>query len=827
MAEGVELTINGRTVSAAPDELLIAAAERHGIYIPRFCYHPRMSSVGMCRMCLVDVDTGRGPALQAACMIAVSDGMVVDTESETAARAQEGVLELLLVNHPLDCPVCDKGGECPLQDQAMAYGPGESRFVEEKRHFAKPVPISDLVLLDRERCVLCDRCTRFASEVAGDPLISFIERGYQTQVMTFPDDPFVSYFSGNTVQICPVGALTSVAYRFKARPWDLDQVESTCTSCAVGCRVAVQSSRDQLVRYVGVDIDPVNHGWLCDKGRYDFEWVGSDERLVVPLVRDPSDDTELVASSWNLALDGAADAVAVAVAGGGPDAVAVLGGARLSNEAAYLWSKLARSVIGTDNVDCQLDDGLPADAVLGLPRATIDDACSATTILLLGPDPKEELPVLYLRLRDAVVHGTSSLVELTAVATGLTPYASHSLRHEPGNLVGAVQDLLAAGGPVADQLASGDLVVVAGRSSLAGSADDVLEALGVLADRFPDATFLPALRRANVFGALDMGLAPGMLPGRVSLAEGRHWFEQQWGNVPPEKGLDARGILEAAAAGRIGLLILLGADPLTDFRDADLAERALAGAGTVVAVDTFANPSVLRADIVLAAAGYAEQGGTTTNLEGRVSRLARTVTPRGSSTEDWIIAADLALRLGYDLGVDSLDSIWKEIEQVAPAHRGCSLDLLESPAGQDGVLVPLPQPDGGPEAQGSGAAPALVRWQAPEPSQVPPPRAYRHRLVVDRKLYDAGTTVSMCPSLAGLAPGPVLRLNPTEVQRLGLTDGQRVQVSAPRASISVACRPDPGVPAGVAALAFNQPGLATGDLLDSSQRFTEIEVETR
>jgi len=821
VAEGVELTIDGRSVTAEAGELVIAAAERHGIYIPRFCYHPRMSSVGMCRMCLVDVDTGRGPTLQPACIITVSDGMVVETASETAARAQEGVLELLLVNHPLDCPVCDKGGECPLQDQAMAFGPGESRFVEEKRHFAKPIPISDLVLLDRERCVLCDRCTRFASEVAGDPLISFMERGYQTQIMTFPDDPFVSYFSGNTVQICPVGALTSVPYRFKARPWDLDQVESTCTSCSVGCRVAVQSSRDELVRYLGVDIDPVNHGWLCDKGRYDFEWVASEARLVVPLVRDPSDDTELVASSWNLALDAAADAVADAVAAGGPDSVALLGGARLSNEAAYLWSKLARSVIGTDNVDCQLDDGLPADAVLGLPRATIDDTCSAATILLLGPDPKEELPVLYLRLRDAVVHGGSRLVELTPIATGLTPYATHSLRHDPGNLVGALQDLLEAGGPVAEQLAAGDLVVVAGRSSLAGSADDLLEALGVLRDRFPDATYLPALRRANVFGALDMGLAPGMLPGRVRLAEGQEWFSQQWGSVPAEQGLDARGILEAAAAGRIGLLILLGSDPLADFRDADLAERALAGAGTVVAVDTFANPSVLRADIVLAAAGYAEQGGSTTNLEGRVSRLARKVTPRGSSTEDWIIVADLALRLGHDLGVDSLGSIWREVEQVAPAYRGCSLDLLESPAGLDGLVVPLG------DRPGSEDGPALVQWQAPPPSGVPPPHAYRHRLVVDRKLYDAGTTVSMCPSLAGLAPGPILRLNPTEVQRLGLSDGERVQVTSARASISVGCRADRGVPAGVAALAFNQPGLATGDLLDAGQRFTEVEVETR
>ena len=227
----------------------------------------------MCRMCIVEIDTGRGPALQPACMIPVAPDMRVDTESEVTKKAQDGVLEFLLVNHPLDCPVCDKGGECPLQDQTMSYGPGESRFVEEKRHFEKPIMISDVVALDRERCILCDRCTRFAKDVAGDTLIHFQDRGNQTQVNTFPDHPFASYFSGNTVQICPVGALTAKPYRFKARPWDLDQVESTCTACSVGCRTLVQSSRNEILRYQGIDIDPVNWGWLCDKGRFGFEAI--------------------------------------------------------------------------------------------------------------------------------------------------------------------------------------------------------------------------------------------------------------------------------------------------------------------------------------------------------------------------------------------------------------------------------------------------------------------------------------------------------------------------------------------------------------------------
>ena len=393
----------------------------------------------MCRMCLVDIDTGRGPALGVSCMVTVTEGMKVETESERVKKAQEGVLEFLLINHPLDCPVCDKGGECPLQDQTMEWGPGESRMVEEKRHYEKPIPISDLVFLDRERCILCDRCTRFAKEVAGDPLIHFTHRGNETQILTFPDQPFASYFSGNTVQICPVGALTAKPYRFKARPWDLDQTESTCTTCSVGCRITVQASRNELLRYQGVDSDPVNWGWLCDKGRFAFEAVNSDERLRKPLVRQGRD---LVPTEWSRALEVASTAMQQALAKGGPGTIAVLGGARGTNEDAYAWAKLAKGVLGTDHVDAQLGDGLDPAVVLALPRATIDEACAASTVVLLGPDLKEELPVLYLRLRDAAEKRRTRLVELASHDTGLTPYAWKSLRHRPGEQAALARSLV-------------------------------------------------------------------------------------------------------------------------------------------------------------------------------------------------------------------------------------------------------------------------------------------------------------------------------------------------------------------------------------------------
>ncbi|MHB8437406.1 MAG: NADH-quinone oxidoreductase subunit G, partial [Acidimicrobiales bacterium] len=279
------IVLNGREVKAAPGELIIEAAERAGVFIPRFCYHPRMKAVGMCRMCLVEVSSPRGPSLQPACFVSVADGQQVDTQSPAVRKAQEGVLEFLLVNHPLDCPVCDKGGECPLQDQAMSHGPGESRFIEEKRHWAKPISIGPLTLLDRERCIQCARCTRFAEEIAGEPMIDFLGRGDETEVAVFPGRPFTSYFSGNTVQICPVGALTSTSYRFSSRPWDLEQVESTCMLCAVGCRVAVQSSAGRVVRFLGIDSSPVNQSWLCDRGRYGFEAIHSSDRLTHPMTR--------------------------------------------------------------------------------------------------------------------------------------------------------------------------------------------------------------------------------------------------------------------------------------------------------------------------------------------------------------------------------------------------------------------------------------------------------------------------------------------------------------------------------------------------------------
>jgi NADH-quinone oxidoreductase subunit G len=880
--DDVTLTVNGREITAPKGQLVIAAAEQHGVFIPRFCYHPRMNSVGMCRMCIVDIDTGRGPALLPACMIEVAPDMKVDTESATTKKAQDGVLEFLLINHPLDCPVCDKGGECPLQDNAYAYGPGESRFVEEKRHFEKPIPVSEVVFLDRERCILCDRCTRFADEVAGDPLIHFQNRGNETEVNTFPDHPFASYFSGNTVQICPVGALTAKPFRFKARPWDLEKVESTCTSCSVGCRITIEASRNHVLRYQGVDIDPVNWGWLCDKGRFDFEAIESDERLAQPLVRK---NGLLVAATWADAIGEAADAIGKAEA----TAVAVLGGARLTNEAAYAWAKLAKGVIGTDNVDAQLDDGLPALAVVGLPQATIDDACApGTTVVIVDANIKEELPVLFLRLRDAVMNRGVKIVELTPIATGLSSLAAATLLHRPGEAHLAMRALVGDGDAAA--VLDGDLdaakaligdtvVAIIGRSSIGESASASVEAAAVLLDARADATFLPAVRRANARGAIDMGLAPGLLPGRVALDDGRQWFHEHWSTLPAETGLDATGILTAAAEGRIDVLVLLGADPLTDFRDHDLAQRAIAGARTIVSIDTFMNPSTEQADVVLAAAGFAETAGTTTNLEGRVSVLEGKVTPPGTARADWMLAAELAYRLGSDLGLESVEGIWNEIERLAPSHAGITRELLLSPAGDDGVLAPLrpevakaaegtpvditgiegtepdnaalaeaaeaaddsasdgdgvAQPEPVPEAVAAveradveaDARPDAVRFSRAAPYESPAVDAYSLRLIAHRKLYDLGTLVQHARSISELAPGSTLLVHPYDLDRLGVRDGGQVKVTSPRTTLTADAHASTLIPKGSAALTVNQPGPNPADLIDAAQDVTDVRIET-
>jgi len=859
----VTITVNGRSIEAQPGELLIEVAERGGNYIPRFCYHPRMEPVGYCRMCLVEVDSPRGATLQPACFLKVNDGMNVITDSEKVKKAQDGVLEFLLANHPLDCPVCDKGGECPLQDQTLAHGSGETRFIEEKRHFVKPIEIGELVLLDRERCIQCARCTRFADEVAGDPQIAFAGRGDLIEVATSPTQPFDSVFSGNTVQICPVGALTAKPYRFTARPWDLEQIESTCTTCAVGCRVAVQSSGNRLTRVLGVDSEPVNHGWLCDKGRYTIESIDANEdatdllkaatRVTQPLIRR---NGVLTPVSWGEALTEAASLLRNAAATNG--GVGAIGGAALTNEGAFAWERFLRGVLGTENIDAQYGDGLDPALLQALPRATIDEAAHAAVVVTLTGDLREELPILFLRLRESAVRYHRSIVELAFGVSALRSVARVSLPIRPGE-AHLVAQALGELGAVPQGLAlhesdlnearqllgdNGDGVVfVVGRPNIAEGAKVIENAIRLLAERYPKAKFLPALRRSNINGALDMGLSPRLRAGRG--------FEKS------AAGRDTLAQLDALRAGEQKAVLLLGGCLLGNVLDVAAAKEALEHADVVV-VTGHGGSTLAYANVVLPAAVQHERTGTVTNVEGRVTAVAPKIVAPGSAWPDVAIASELAEEFGQSIGLSSVEQAARTIEETTGYPALSVLGDFSS----DGVVVgdaserstrkpldPMAFPGiRSTESVGLGAyagavvvadvatvsatkSATLSDLDAIEKLDVPLADAYSLRVNLSRRLYDNGVAVQGSPALANLMAKSILRLNHFDLDRLGVGTGDVVGVSGPRGSVRLPVALDDDVPRGVIEIAFGSLDESGVDvvrpLFDGASLISQVRLDTK
>lgn len=818
----ISVSIDGRDVKARPGELLIAAAEEAGIFIPRFCYHPRLPQVGMCRMCLVEVSGPRGFSLQPSCYVPVSDGMEVITDSEKVKKAQDGVLEFLLINHPLDCPVCDKGGECPLQDQTLAYGPGESRFAEEKRHFEKPIAISELVFLDRERCIQCDRCTRFADVVAGDALIEFIGRGDNTEVNVFPERPFSSYFSGNTVQICPVGALTAAPYRFKSRPWDLAQVESSCITCSMGCRIMVQSSQNQVIRYIGLDSDQVNHGWLCDKGRFGHESLSSPDRVTAPLIRKGDSYVE---TSWANAISIISSKISGIKEKIGSDRIGFIIGSKLTNEDIYAWVKLAKGVIGTDSVDSQLGDGISADVISRLNRATINDAVTAKVVLSFTGDIKEEIPVLYLRLREAVKNGHTKVITIATHSSSLDGISEIQIFPSLDQLRPLAQQitsdssyfpevasLIKSSGVSAD---GEGLVVLLGRENLAWD-QTVVEAFALeLARVAPKAKFLVTLHGSNFSGSVDLGAVPRFLPGRSSLSDPSAELRQKWSSFPSHNGKSVKEMFKSALKGEMDLLFLIGSDPRTDFVDTALSNAALDEIGFVVSVDTFMSESSSKADLVLPAAAFAEKYGTITNLEERIMTVNQKVTPPGLCRPDWEIACEIALEMGSELGFTSPEEILDEISNISSLHWGLSFDRLSRLSALEGVVIPLtstpltlkkkPMFDqistpGIASVWNQGLASSKTSFidssasisdesDSPTESQVPtaisaepiwplPPMQATSEmpLVYCRRLYSQGQLLKNSPHLSRLAVEPRCRISSETAKAIGVTVGESVRL---------------------------------------------------
>jgi len=775
LAELVRVTINGIMHQVPKDQLLIKAAEDNGTYIPRFCWHPRMEPVGMCRMCLVEIETPRGKSMITACTNQVSDGMVVDTESAEVKKAQEAILEFLLANHPLDCPVCDKGGECPLQDQALAYGPGESRFVEIKRNFEKPIPISGLVLLDRERCILCARCTRFSDEISGDPLIEFQDRGNTTEVNTFPDHPFASYFSGNTVQICPVGALTATTYRFRARPWDLRKVESSSMFDTAHPRIEIHASQNEILRFTGVDVEATSHGWLSDKDRWGFEYLGSPDRLTRPLVRR---DGELVEVGWPEALDIVATRLGLIKEEDGGEALAVVGGANGTNEDAYALSRFAREVLETPHLDCRLDDALASHFLAAtVDRALIADVDSVDTILVWGPDLKETHPTLYLRARRAAQELGKTLIVVHPRFTGLDDRASLKLSYRPGGGF-ALLDEIAEGkqAEVSKALAAKAVVAIVGMACHADGPQLAESVAALIRQKAGSARILPLAHRSNTYGALDMGLAPDLLVGRVSA---------------PRPGKGARQIMEALSSGEVRALVLAGADPIRDMPDPRPPIDGIDAAEYVISLDLFVNDSNRHADVILPVSGFGEKEGTITNLEGRVQKVNLIRPAPGTARADWSILDDIAAEMGSPLSLSSAETIAKEIAEVARVYEGVTHDALEWEH-RDGIVVPaagqqpfdhIPVALRGPKSPGA----ALVLHSA-------------------RVMYDDGARLRHCPSLHPLARGPVAFLNPADAPGIGVSDGSAVEVVTGHGQGEFTAVFDQLTPAGVVYVPFNQPG---------------------
>ncbi len=748
----VTVTIDGVEITVPAGTLVIRAAEQVGVHVPRFCDHPLLDPVGACRQCLVEVEGQRKPLT--ACTTTCTEGMVVRTQmtSEVARKGQEGTLELLLINHPLDCPICDKGGECPLQNQTLTNGPGESRYVDAKRTYPKPLAISSQVLLDRERCVLCARCTRFSQQIAGDPFIELFERGALEQVAIYADEPFESYFSGNTVQICPVGALTGAAYRFRARPFDLVSSATACEHCASGCAMRVDARRNTVLRRLaGVDPE-VNDEWNCDKGRWAFTYATEPDRLTTPLVRDGATLRE---ASWAEALERAAGGLKAARAS------AVLTGGRLTAEDAYAYAKFARVALRTNNVDfrtragtAEEDDFLAGVAGSGV-TVSYDDLDAAPTVLLAGLEPEEESPIVFLRLRKAARRGSLKVFSLTPVATpSLRKLWATPVLVAPGGEAKALRVVLdgesGEAGAMASALRAPGAVILVGERLAA--APGALAAVRAVADATGARVgWVP--RRAGDRGALDAGAFPTLLPGGRPIADAgaRADIESVWGAIPDGAGMSTTDALAAAAEGRLDALLVAGVDP-DDLPDPAAAIAALDAARFLVALDLRSSAVTERAHVVLPVLPMAEKSGSFVDWEGRRREFAVTLRPTGQGMPDHRVLDLLAREMGLDLGIRDPESARAELDRLGP--WGGSRPTVSS-AGDSAS-------DGGAPADGEGLL--LATWP----------------LLLDRGRMQDGE-----PFLAGTARRTTALLSASTAKELGLERGARAIVTGDRGSVTV------------------------------------------
>ncbi|MEO3776105.1 NADH-quinone oxidoreductase subunit G [Micromonospora sp. B11E3] len=778
--ETVTLTIDGVEVTAPKGALLIRVAEQLGTEIPRFCDHPLLAPAGACRQCLVEVEGQRKPV--ASCTQTVAEGMVVRTQltSPVAKKAQEGVMELLLLNHPLDCPMCDKGGECPLQNQAMSTGRSDSRFHEHKREYPKPLPISTQVLLDRERCVLCQRCTRFSEEIAGDKFIDLMNRSSAEEINIYRDDaygedgdagdvPFNSYFSGNTVQICPVGALTGTQYRFRARPFDLVSSPSVCEHCSAGCAQRTDWRRGKVLRRLAGDDPAVNEEWNCDKGRWGFQYTRAFDRLTTPLVRDGKHG-ELREASWSEALAVAAEGLRAARDGG--QGTAVLTGGRLTVEDAYAYAKFARVALNTNDIDFRArpvsreEAEFLASSVAGVTDVTYADVEKAPAVVLVGLEPEEECPILFLRLRKAYLKKKLTVYAIAPFATrGLEKLGAKLARVVPGEEA----SVLAEHATVAEALSAEGAILFVGERLA-----EVPGGLSAAADvaRRTGAKLAWVPRRAGDRGAVDTGCLPNLLPGGRLVTEpaARAELGEAWdipaGVIPSQAGRDTGGILAAAANGQLGALVVAGVDP-ADLADPRLAEQALDEVPFLVSLEQRLSAVSRRADVVFPVAPVVEKAGSFLDWEGRL-RTFEAVLHTAAMTDGRVLDA-LAAQLDVRLGTGDVLSVRRELASLPPSRA-------DRPSAPSVEPAAVPQP-------GAGEA-VLSTW---------------HQLV------DLGSLTDGDEHLAGTARPPVVRLGKGTAEALGVADGEPVTVGTDRGAVTLPAAITE-MPDGVVWLPTNSPG---------------------
>jgi NADH-quinone oxidoreductase, chain G len=698
----IHLTIDDVPVAVPPGTLVWAAAKQAGIEIPVYCYHEKMPPLGACRMCFVEIEKMPKPP-QTSCTTPVAEGMVVHTKTDKVLKARRGTLEFLLINHPLDCPICDKAGECDLQDFTLRHGPGSTRFDLNKRHYPKPIPMSKDINLDRERCILCQRCTRFSSEISMDNGLVMINRGFRMEVGTAPGHAFDSVFSGNTVEICPVGALTAQSYRFKARPWELKKTPSICNNCSVGCNARIDSRVDRVARLMSRNNDAVDDGWLCNHGRWEFDYVNSEQRLRTPLIRR---DGKLTPASWQEAISYIATRLKDIVAREGAQAVAGIGSTRTTNEEAYLFQKLLRDVIGTPHVD-HYHGTFPGarDQLTGRPwmmTNSLAEIEQASHIVLIGSDPYLHQPVLNLRIKKALRNGARiyivneaeteldrlSTLKLTLPEQTTGVAAKVMLKHLIENENGSVQ--LAGYEDVRTKIQREDQVIRAGidtfgarlttqlqsladeivgakaaailydeMTTLEPGAEDIaadLQALAVLSGQIdrPGAGVGPLFRDANSLGARDMGLLPDARPGYQPVAQ---------------PGLSYEEIL---ASDQIKALFVMGANPVRHLDGGQLSPSL----ELLVVQELLPTETVLQADVVLPAVSFAEKDGSMTNVDHHVQAVRRALRPVPGTLADWQILVVLANALGQDWHYADPQAILLEIAAHNPLYAGLDWDTL-------------------------------------------------------------------------------------------------------------------------------------------------------